>query len=86
MKYCVIADENTVSGFSLLGVDGTVVAVGSPQAEAQACEAFERAVSDPLLGALIISGPVASLIGSRIAEHKQSGRFPQVIGIGEDVC
>lgn len=98
MKYRVIADEKTVRGFSLLSIEGTVVAcelVGSQastQAGSQACElavaqawtAFESAVSDPSLGALIISDRVAALIEPMIAEHKLSGRFPEIIGVGED--
>ncbi len=95
MKYRVIADEKSVRGFSLLGIEGTVVACGETvgsQAGSQACElavaqaraAFESAVSDPSLGALIISDRVAALIEPMIAEHKLSGRFPEIIGVGED--
>lgn len=99
MKYRVIADEKSVRGFSLLGIEGTVVACGEmlgsqagSQASSQACEqavaqarsAFESAVSDPSLGALIISDRVAALIEPMIAEHKLSGRFPEIIGVGED--
>lgn len=95
MKYRVIADEKSVRGFSLLGIEGTVVACGElagsqacsqagELAVAQAQAAFESAVSDPSLGALIISDRVAALIEPMIAEHKLSGRFPEIIGVGED--
>ncbi len=92
MKYFVIADENTVRGFSLLGVDGAIVSVdcSSEQARLQAkplaCDAFENALAYKNLGAIIISAPVASLIEVLIAKHNQSGKFPQVMEIGEDVC
>lgn len=100
MKYRVIADEYTVNGFSMLGVEGTAVdcsamlrskgenaqADAQTQAQAQAREAFECAISDSTLGALIISAPVAAMIQPEIIKHKQSGKFPQIIGMGEDVC
>ncbi len=82
MKYRVIADEATVKGFSLLGIDGIVV----PNDQDAARKAFESAVSDKSLGALIISSQVTALIGKQITEHKLNGKFPQVIGIGEDAC
>ena len=77
MKYFVIADENTVNGFSLFGVKGSSVEVALPEAQ----EAFEKALALENLGALIISAPVANSIRPLIDAHKQTGKFPQILEI-----
>lgn len=94
MKYHVIADENTVKGFSLFGTEGTVIsekfsaqaqteakAEAELQAEVafQAEAAFSKVLEDKKVGAVIISKAVANLIQPQIADHIKSGKFPQVM-------
>ncbi len=94
MKYHVIADENTVKGFSLFGTEGTVIsekfsaqaqteakAEAELQTEAafQAEVAFSKVLEDKKVGAVIISKAVANLIQPQIDAHIKSGKFPQVM-------
>ncbi len=94
MKYHVIADENTVKGFSLFGTEGTVIsekfsaqaqteakAEAELQTEAafQAEAAFSKVLEDKKVGAVIISKAVANLIQPQIDAHIKSGKFPQVM-------
>lgn len=76
MKYCVIADEATVKGFSLFKVEGVAV---KDAIEAQ--QAFEKAVQDKSLGAIILSVQVADSLRPLVDAHKKSGNFPQIIGL-----
>ncbi len=61
MKFYCIADEDTVRGFRLAGVEGEVVTT-PPQAAA----ALERAVARPDLGILILTDIVAAGIREQV--------------------
>ena len=61
MKLYCIADEDTVRGFRLAGVDGQSVATAR-----QAAEALEQAVGDPDLGVLIVTDVVAQEVRPQI--------------------
>ncbi len=74
MKYRVIANEDTSRGFANFGVDA--VSVSSRE---QARKAFEKALADKSLGALIISQEVSKLIGEAVFNHERSKKLPQIL-------
>ena len=74
MKYKVIANEDISQGFANFGVNA--VSVSSRE---QAKKAFEDALQDQTLGAVIISKEIASLIGEEISIHEKSCKLPQVL-------
>ncbi len=61
MKFYCIADEDTVRGFRLAGVDGEIV-----QTPAEAGEALTRAAADPDLGVLVLTQRVAQGIREQV--------------------
>ena len=63
MKYYVVADEFTVLGFSLAGVEGAIV---SDEDETRA--AYQMAVENPDVGVLIITERYADLIRPLVDE------------------
>lgn len=74
MKYCVIANEETADGFAIFGTQSIVVS-----GEEQARAAFEHAVNDDGLGAVILSREVGALIDDAVCAHIASCRLPQVL-------
>jgi vacuolar-type H+-ATPase subunit F/Vma7 len=80
MKYHVIADEDTVKGFSLLGVEGTVI-FSTQTAKQQTGFALFNAFCDKKLGAVIITRSIANTVRPIIEKHRQSGNFPEIIEI-----
>lgn len=74
MKYCVIANEETADGFVLFGTQSIVVS-----GEVQARAAFEHAVNDDGLGAVVLSKEVEALIHDAVCAHIASCRLPQVL-------
>ena len=80
MKYHVIADEVTVKGFSLLGVESTVF-FSSQEAQKQASMALFNALCDKKMGAVIITSSVADMVRPLIEKHRQGGNFPEIIEI-----
>lgn len=74
MKYCVIANEETADGFAIFGTQSIVVS-GKEQARA----AFEQAVNDDGLGAVILSREVGALIDDAVCTHIASCRLPQIL-------
>ena len=74
MKYCVIANEETADGFAIFGTHSIVVA-----GEEQARAAFEHAVNDDGLGAVILSREVGALIDDAVCAHIASCRLPQIL-------
>lgn len=74
MKYCVIANEETADGFALFGTQSIVVS-----GEEQARAAFEHAVNDDSLGAVVLSKEVCDLIEDAVCSHISSCRLPQVL-------
>lgn len=74
MKYRVIANEEVSCGFANFGVDA--VSVSSKE---QAKKAFEDALNDKSLGAVIISKEASKLIGEAISNHERSKKLPQIL-------
>ncbi len=72
----MIADENTVSGFRLVGLDGEVV----DSAEA-AREAMDRAFSAGDIGIIIITERIASMIEEEVEDYLFNQDFPLIIQI-----
>lgn len=76
MKFYCIADEDTVRGFRLAGVEGEAVATA---AEAQA--AVERASRQPHLGVLILTDAVAAEIRPLVDEIRLEREQPLIAEI-----
>lgn len=76
MKFYCIADENTVRGFRLAGVDGQVVN-SSPQAAA----AVETLAAQPDCGILILTEKVAAGIRSQVERIRLERSRPLIVEI-----
>lgn len=76
MKYFVIGDEDTVLGFSLVGVFGVQATT-----QEQALQAWNKALEDPENGIIIITHEVASMIRSLVDQYLFSESFPLVVEI-----
>lgn len=76
MKYIVIGDEDTVLGFGMVGVSGTVVTTA---AEAQ--KALSEAFNDTDAGIIIITERVANLIKPEVDRFIFTRQFPLIVEI-----
>ncbi|MDC7244106.1 MAG: V-type ATP synthase subunit F [Pleomorphochaeta sp.] len=76
MRYFVIGDEDTVLGFSLVGVSG-IQATNASQAK----KAWDKALSDKENGIIIITEPVANMIRTTVDKYLFSEMFPLVVVI-----
>ncbi len=76
MKYFVIGDEDTVLGFSLVGVFG----MQATNAE-QARLAWNKALEDSSNGIIIITDVVANMIRPTVNQYLFSESFPLVVEI-----
>ena len=76
MRYYVIGDEDTVLGFSMAGVQGTVV---YDRASAEA--AFQQALGGQNVGILIITEKIADYIRPTVDQYLFSERFPLILEI-----
>lgn len=76
MQYFVIGDQDTVLGFSLVGVSGLQA---TTPAEAKA--AWENALRDKENGIIIITEGVADMIRSTVDRYLFSESFPLVVEI-----
>ena len=76
MKYFVLGDEETVLGFSLVGVNGFVVYENT-----DIRELFDRILSDDQVGIVIITERVANRIRDRVESLQFKGEFPLVVEI-----
>ena len=76
MKYFVIGDEDTVLGFSLVGVFGMQATTSE-----QAMQAWDKALEDPENGIIIITDQVASMIRPLVDRYSFSESFPLVVEI-----
>ncbi len=74
MRYRIIANEETSKGFALFGAEA--VAVSNDE---QAGAAFEEAILDVSLGAVVLSKEVGEMIADAVASHASSCRLPQVL-------
>lgn len=76
MNYFVIGDEDTVLGFSLVGVFG----MQATNAE-QAKQAWDKALDDTENGIIIITDLVADMIRPTVDRYLFSESFPLVVEI-----
>lgn len=76
MKYRIIGDEDTVLGFGMVGVEGTVVETAD-----EADAAFRSALEDRDTGILIITERAADMIRAQVDEYLFSERFPLIVEI-----
>lgn len=76
MQYYVIGDEDTVLGFSLVGVYG-MQATNPSQAKA----AWDKALEDKENGIIVITQPVADMISETVEQYLFSEIFPLVVVI-----
>lgn len=71
-----LAEEDTVRGFRLAGVPGTVVT--DP---ASAGAALQRTLADPNIGILIVTESVGAQLRARIDAHRRERSRPLVVEI-----
>ena len=76
MEYFVIGDEDTVLGFSLVGVSG--IACASPE---DVKAAWSKATEDREHGVIIITEDVADLIRETVDHYLFAESFPLVVEI-----
>lgn len=76
MEYFVIGDDDTVLGFSLVGVAGITV-----QSAEDASKAWTKALEDKSNGVIIITEDAAELIRSTVDRYLFSETFPLVVEI-----
>lgn len=74
MRYRIIANQETSKGFALFGVE--TVAVSNKE---QARGAFEEALCDQALGAVVLSKEVGEMLAEEVFSHAASCRLPQVL-------
>lgn len=76
MKYFCIADEDTVRGFRLAGVDGRAVVTA-----AEAADALAKASSRPEIGIVILTDVVAADIRPQVDDLRTNRGRPLVVEI-----
>lgn len=76
MKFYVIADENTVTGFKLVGLEGEVV-----ESAEGAKEALEKAFESDDIGIVIITERIASSIRAEMEDFVFKHSFPLIMEI-----
>jgi V/A-type H+-transporting ATPase subunit F len=76
MRFYVIADENTVAGFKLVGLEGEIVDTAD-----EAREALEKAFSSSDIGIIIITERIAASIHGEIEEYAFGRDFPLIMEI-----
>ncbi len=76
MKFFVIADEHTVTGFKLVGLEGEVV-----ESDDEAREALGRAFESGDIGIIIITEKIAASIRQEVEKFTFGQAFPLIIEI-----
>lgn len=76
MKYFVIGDEDTVLGFSLVGVRGSAVSDSKT-----ASAVFNKVLEDNTYGIIIITDEIADLIREQVDKFLFSESFPLIVEI-----
>ncbi len=76
MKFYCIADEDTVRGFRLAGVEGTAVV-----SRTEAAEALDRAVRRPDLGIVILTQAVAAYIRDQVDDVRTNRSRPLLVEV-----
>lgn len=76
MKFYVLGDESTVTGFKLVGVEGEAV-----ETVDEAREALSKALSMPEIGIIIVTERFAEGLREEVRERVFGSGFPLVIEI-----
>lgn len=76
MEYFVIGDEDTVLGFSLVGVQGQIA---STRVEAQS--ALAKVLENPEFGIIIMTQDLADMIRSEVDRYLFTEAFPLIVEI-----
>ncbi|HOA62589.1 MAG: V-type ATP synthase subunit F [Verrucomicrobia bacterium] len=76
MKFYCIADEDTVRGFRLAGVEGRVVTSAS-----EAAEALDATVADPEHGVVILTQQVAASMRKQVDAFRLERDRPLLVEI-----
>ncbi|HUU32147.1 MAG TPA: V-type ATP synthase subunit F [Phycisphaerae bacterium] len=76
MKFFCVADEDTVRGFRLAGVDGQAVATAG-----EADRAIRRAAGRPDLGILILTDAVAADVRELVDDVRMNRSQPLIVEI-----
>ncbi len=76
MTYYVIGDEDTVLGFSLVGIRGTVVS-----SEEEAHKQFRYAIERREVGIVIMTESAANLIRQEVDQYLFTQDFPLIVEI-----
>jgi len=76
MKFFCVADEDTVRGFRLAGVEGEAVATA-----AEADQAIRRAAQRPDLGVLIVTDTVAAEVRELVDDVRMNRDRPLIVEI-----
>lgn len=76
MRYFVIADEDTVLGFSLVGTRGM-----SASNAREAADALHKALENQEYGIIIITQEIAQMIRREVDRYMFSETFPLIVEI-----
>jgi V/A-type H+/Na+-transporting ATPase subunit F len=76
LRFFVIGDEETVSGFRLAGVDGEVV-----NGTEQAIDGLNRAMKTDGIGVVLITERVAQTIRTEVDRHVYKTSLPLILEI-----
>lgn len=74
MKYYIIGDEDTVLGFSLVGLEGCSVST-----EDQARKAFEKALENEENQIILITEDVSDMMSDLVNKYLFSESFPLIV-------
>jgi len=76
LKYFIIGDEDTVLGFGMVGVDGTIVRTAD-----EARIAIKNAINDRSIGIIIITERIANFIRETVDRYIFTLSFPLIVEI-----
>ncbi len=76
MQFYVLGDEEIVTGFRFVGVQGTAV-----YSKAEALEAFRRATEGGEVMVLILTEQVSALIPEEVMDWQFNGSYPLIVEI-----
>jgi V/A-type H+-transporting ATPase subunit F len=76
MEFYVIADEHTVTGFKLVGIDGEAV-----ESADEAREALKKAFSSSDIGIIILTEKIAAAVREEMEEYVFGHSFPLIIEV-----
>jgi vacuolar-type H+-ATPase subunit F/Vma7 len=76
VKFYVIGDEEVVTGFRFVGVQGSVV-----YSREEALEAFRKTTSAGDAFVLIITEQISAMIGAEVMDWQFNGSYPLIVEI-----